>query len=308
MNGFGNVLTIPSLPTPSYSPMPTPDIPAIPYPYPNPASLAIPNISNFVPPVQTDIVKSGMFPTPYATDQPFFVPESVPFYQEPYLDQIPNTQQWFDWEAPLNTEGFTFADTSPAPAVFDFDWEAPLQFDGPSGDLLAGDPGSIMPTGFGEQDYYMSQSSDPKPGYGPIELLFDIVDGAGKVIAKTGEIIWDTGKFILDHLTVGLNYKGGIGGHESQQGYYEGLALSAGLSAEDARLYSMYAALQAASKPAPSGQTIPGQAVSVPGQSGQPIMVLPSQQSSGEPISTKLIIYAAVGVGVLLIASRIFKK
>ena len=124
-------------------------------------------------------------------------------------------------------------------------------------------------------------------------------DEIGKV--KSEGIIWNTGKFILDHLTVGVDYKGGIGGTASTRRYYE----DQGYSPEEAQLLAMYSALQAASRPAPGGQTILNQ----PGQ-GQPVIVLPSQAqpATGNVVSTKLILYAAVGVGVLLIVSRMFKK
>ena len=258
-----------------------------------------------MPPMQTTQppppVYSGTDPTPYATDQPVLVPEqtSVPFWEEPYLDQTPNTQQWYDWQAPLDTEGFTFADTEPQPAWFD--WEAPLQFDQPTD---YGPTMTAQTAGLPSIPYYQDTAAEQwviptsAPGYGPIELVVDILDGAGKVIAKAGEIIWDTGKFILDHLTVGVDYMGDIGGQAKTRKYYE----DQGFSAEEAMLMSMYSALQAASRPVP-GQTILS-------QPGQPVIVLPSQAqpATGDAVSTKLILYAAVGVGVLLIASRIFKK
>lgn len=62
--------------------------------------------------------------------------------------------------------------------------------------------------------------------------------------------------------------------------------------------------------PGQADQPIPGQAgqpiLVMPGQPGQPIVV--SQPASGDKVSSKLVLYVAGGVGVMLIAFRMIKK
>jgi len=44
----------------------------------------------------------------------YYDSQSVPFWEERYLDQAPPEQQtWYDWQAPLDTEGFRYYETTP---------------------------------------------------------------------------------------------------------------------------------------------------------------------------------------------------
>lgn len=261
MNGFGNVLTIPSLP----------------------------NISDQF--YQTGTYTPGGNLDPYVQETAPYIPTSP----APYIPDIalPPSLQPPSFEPP------SILQPPPSPTYIP-DWELPSELQ-----PTFSQPGTYTPGGSLDPNVQETAPEQPaSSGYGPIELLVDIVDGAGKVIGKAGEIIWDTGKFILDHLSVGVAFKGDIGGVQTQQKYYE----DQGFSAEEALFYSMYSALQSAGKPVEgTGQQIPGQ--QIPSQSGQP-MYIPSQPqtATAEPVSTKLILYAAIGVGVLLVASRIFKK
>ena len=110
MNGFmippgmmggssgGNVLTVPSL---------NPNIQTQPLP-----GEVLPNISDYQPPAEP-AVYSDLGPV-YATDTPALIPQTSP--------------QWFDWQAPLDTSGFVFADDPGVAAQVDpFEaWPSPL--------------------------------------------------------------------------------------------------------------------------------------------------------------------------------------
>lgn len=220
----GNVLTVPSL---------NPNVQTQPLP-----GELLPNISDYQPPVQQQVY-SDIGPI-YATDQPALVPgqTSVPFWQEPYLDQVPTVQQWYDWQAPLDTEGFIFPETvtvplqQPASLTLPdtsptwFDWEAPLQFDEPSGRYYipestlpktfdpavaareGWDPASLAMKGPDPAALAMEQQHiEPKPS-GPLEFIGEVGKFVGDVV-KTGlDVVWDIGAGILDKMQISISETG----------------------------------------------------------------------------------------------------
>jgi len=205
MNGFGG------MPGPYYNT-------AGPSPLPNVPQTALP-------------VFTGNGTAPWATDTPALIPTPAPVV-EPV---------WFDPQAPLV-----------APDPFE-NWPSPLlQPPGPELPYIpdAGLPPVLQPIlqtpgleekfgGYPEQPVvYEPGEAYEIPPSGPLEFVADVigntVEFAGDVL-KTGlDVVWDTGKFILEHLEVGIGYAGDITGTVSQQRYYEQLGEAQKTAAEAA--------------------------------------------------------------------------
>lgn len=209
----GNVLTVPPL---------IPNVQTQPLP-----GEVLPNISDYQLPVQQQVY-SDISPIPYATDQPALVPQtSVPFWEEPFLDQLAQEPAWYDWQASLDTEGFVFPETVTVPlqkptsltlpdsSPTFFDWEAPLQFDEPSGRYYIPETPGLGEKfgGYSEQPvvYEPGVSHEipaKQPGSGPLEFIGEVGKFVGDAL-KTGlDVVWDIGAEILDKMQISISETG----------------------------------------------------------------------------------------------------
>ena len=153
-------------------------------------------------------VYSDTSPTPYSTDMPVLAPD----YPSTPLPTLPDTPT----QLPLTGQ-------PGQPVILP---DTPTQFP------LTGQPGlPTLPT----EDGWSEPFPLTEPA-GPLEWILDaggdIVEFAGDVIKTGADILWDTGKFILEHLDVGIQYAGDIGGQKTSKRYYESLAESAELKAK----------------------------------------------------------------------------
>ena len=203
-----------------------------------------PGFIPYAPPTPPAPVYTGMDPTIYATDTPALIPTQEP---EPF--------EWYNVQAPLDLTGLNFPAetgmTSPAPiGAPSYDWQAPLDLGGLTFSTIPATP-SIFPSAVPELDLEglvfpavapvpaiiqdpatewfnwqapldvegLKFAPEPKTG-----ILESITGFAGDVV-KT---IVDTGKFILDHLDVGVSYQGQFGDASKGISYSEMLSSALG--------------------------------------------------------------------------------
>jgi len=206
----------------------------------------------YVPPATPPPVYTGTDPTIYSTDQPALIPQvETPLQDDPV---------WFDLDAPLDFTGMSFPDEPVStPSIFSppatYDWPAPLEpsFSPPppvsyipelaqEGIVFPSGPVPAVPSIFAPA---ASESSEPlwfnwqeplsfegmyfpEPGIieeqdvrtGPLESLWKF---AGDVVKGVG----DVAKFVVDHLDVGVSYRGEYGGVKTQKAYYSSVGAPA---------------------------------------------------------------------------------
>jgi hypothetical protein len=242
---------------------------------------SIPNISNQFPDAYPAApqVYSDISPTPYATDTPALIPT----VQQPVISE----PSFFNWEAPLQTEGFNFPDSQPLPTL------PTMQLIDPVTPPLS-DKFGFYP----EQPVVYSESYDiptAQPSSGPLEFIGDVV--------KTGlDAVWDAGKFILEHLDVGIGYAGDIGGQAASKRYYEDLGSAQQTAAEAAKIKAQAYAAQVAAGTMTAEEAIArGVGLGIDTLAG-----IPSAPSTSQPVflttptaqagGPNYMLYAAIGL------------
>jgi len=201
-------------------------------------------------------VYSGTEPAPWATDTPALIPQ----VEAPVVAPPPT---YFDWQAPLQTEGFNFPDdpvTAPpqisAPSPLIFDWEAPLDVSGLDFPVFAPPPPAVeympelnleglvfpgpvqsVPAMFETSEPVFFNWQDPLDVTGMTFPVAGIIEGQdvrtgplesiGKFIGDVVGGVVDVGKFILDNLDIGVSYRGDFGGTQATKTYYKTLGTSA---------------------------------------------------------------------------------
>lgn len=215
MNGMGGGYNTAAFP--SMSPQ---SLPPIPMAYPeNPPGLQ--DISNFFPAIPDPAVYSGTLPMIYATDTPALIPNAMP--------PVSIDPGAFDWQAPLD---FSFLG-DPLPTLTTQPFAAPIST---GSGILSDYNVPFLSDTTGPQ--YVVPSSPP--GYGPLEIIGDVVGGAA-------DAIWNAGKFILDNLEVGISYAGDLSKQESSRKYYEQLGDAQQTSADAQRTAAEAALVRAQS-------------------------------------------------------------
>jgi hypothetical protein len=158
-----------------------------------------------------------------------------PYYQQPQQPQMTSYPDLPDTPTQLPL-------TSPQPTAMDLP-DTPTQLP------LTGDPGlPTLPSSLSDTPTQLPLTGEPgwptlpvdQSGVvgpsGPLEYVGDALGNTVEFIAdvaKTGlDAIWDTGKFILEHLDVGISYAGDISGQRTSKRYYESLAEAAQTKAQ----------------------------------------------------------------------------
>lgn len=278
MNGFGNVLTIPPLPTPS--------MPPIPYAYP-PDPAGLPNISNLFPPVVSPPVFSDIGPVIFSTDTPALMPAAEP----------PISFPAYNWEAPLDFTGMNFDDPLPT-----FAMQPPATPISTGSGILSDYNVPFLSDTTGSQ--YVIPSSPP--GYGPLELIGDAAGFVGDVVGGAADVIWNAGKFILDNLEVGISYAGDLSKQESSRKYYEQLGSAQQTSAEAQRTAAEAAKIKAqalAAQVAAGTMTAEEAVARGVGLGIQTLADIPSSSSSAAPILMTTPVVKTSGPNYLLYAA-----
>jgi len=211
-------------------------------------------------------VYSDTSPTIYSTDTPALIPTTPqqPVYSDPVI---------FDWNAPLNFDNLNFSDPAiPTLASMDVDYGPTMT------GATAGLPSIEFYQDTTAEQWVIPQSA---PGYGPIEWLVDTGKGAL-------DLIWDTGKFILEHLDVGISYAGDIGQQVSSRKYYEALGEAQKTAAEAAKIKA-----QAYAAAVKAGTMTQGEADARMAADKSPVFLTTPQAQVSSP---NYLLYAAIGI------------